>query len=256
MVAHCILEYALPKYTRQKGCILGLLTEYCIIPKQLSSTEIIKEVEKNGENLTELLQINVEQLEPTCLSRALTAAVRNNHHQNVGKLIVKGANPTLDKRVITEALTQSENEKKPHARAMLLLVKAAMENNVNLVLLLFSEPPANEQEAYYEERRAVSSGDISTAIPIEIARKHKNAPVREELLLKTDVHRLEKSVYWNGLKLLSLEVSWLHRIHWVEKLIMAQNGLKTLPGELELLKHVSDRFGCSVAFSIQKGSLF
>ena len=153
--------------------------------------------------------------------------------------------------MIREALTQSENEKKPYARAMLLLVKAAMQNNVNLVLLLFSEP-ANEQEAYYEERRAVASSDISTAIPIEIARKHKNAQVREELLLKTDVHRLEKSVYWNGLKLQSLEVSWLHRIHWVEKLIMAQNGLKTLPGEMELLKQVSDSFGCSVAFGIQK----
>lgn len=215
-------------------------------------------MEKNGENLTELLQINVEQLEPNCLSRALTAAVRNNHHQNVGKLIVKAANPTLDERIIMEALTQSENEKKPHARAMLLLVKAAMENNVHLVLRLFSEPPAglaSEQEPYYEECKAVADGGISTAIPIEIARKHKNAPVREELLLKTDVHKEEKSVYWNGLKLLSLEVSWLRRIHWVERLVMAQNGLKTLPDEMGLyLKQVSDSFGCSVVFSFQKRS--
>ena len=75
----------------------------------------------NGDNLSELLRIHSDQLEPNCLIQALTAAVSNDNHYNVGKLIMKGA----DK--VKEALKQSVDEKKPHAKAMLLLVVAAME---------------------------------------------------------------------------------------------------------------------------------
>ena len=93
--------------------------------------EIIKEVQTNGDNLTELLRFSADQLEPHCLNSALMAAVMNDNHVNVGKLIVKGANQ------ITEALKRLVEQKKPHARAMLLLVHAAMEGNRNLVLRLF-----------------------------------------------------------------------------------------------------------------------
>ena len=204
-------------------------------------------MEQNGEKLTELLQIITDELEPDCLRRALIAAIKNDNHQNVGKIIVKGANPTVKENVIREALRQAENGSKPYARAMLLLVHAAMTNDVNLVLQLFTEPGSesnSEQVLLYAERRAVASGEISTAIPIEIARKHNKAAVREELLMKTDVNPRRKCVSWHGLKLLSLEVSWLRRIEWAEKLIMVQNGLKTLPAEIGIhLKQVSDSFG-------------
>ena len=91
-------------------------------------------METNGDNLTDLLCFGVDQLEPNCLNQALFAAVANNNHHNVGKLIVKGANKVAD------ALKQSADQKKPHARAILLLVHAAMEGNRDLVLRFFSEP--------------------------------------------------------------------------------------------------------------------
>ena len=71
-------------------------------------------------------------------------------------------------------------------------------------------------------------------------RKHSHASVRKELLLKTNVNELEKSVNWHGLQLLVLDIDWLHKIHWVQKLRLAQNGFRSLPNEMDIyLKLVS-----------------
>ena len=207
----------------------------------LNSLELIKEVETNGDNVEELLRFDPDQLEPNCLNQALSAAVSNDNHFNVGKLVFKGA----DK--IAEALKQSVDEKKPHARAMLLLVHAAMEGNHNLILWLFGESTSGADncreyidDTFPEVQKAVLSGKISTVVPIEIARKHSHASVRKELLLKTNVNELEKSVNWHGLQLLVLDIDWLHKIHWVQKLRLAQNGFKSLPNEMDIyLKLVS-----------------
>jgi ankyrin repeat protein len=211
------------------------------IVRILRSAEIIKEVETNGDGLTELLRFNTDQLEPHCLNTALTAAVRNDNHYNVGKLIVKGADE------IKKALRQSVEEKKPNARAMLLLVHAAMEGNRNLVLRLFGEPTfgADNSRDYIDDtfpdvQKAVLDGKVSTVVPIEIARRYGHAAVREELLLKTDVNEQEKSVHWHGLRLLVLDINWLRKIHWVQKLRLARNGFKHLPNEMgTYLKQVS-----------------
>lgn len=194
--------------------------------------EIIKEVETNGDNLTELLRFNADQLEPNCLNRALTAAVKNDNHFNVGKLIVKGADN------IEDCLKQSRDDLKPHARAMLLLVKAAMRGDRNLVLKLFGEPaPGMDTREYQDDgfqdvQKAVLSGKVSTVVPIEIARRNGHTQVREELLLKTDVNMEEGTVYWHGLRLLVLDVSWLRKIYWVKRLRLARNGFKQLPNEM------------------------
>ena len=203
--------------------------------------EIIKEVETNGDGLTELLRFNTDQLEPHCLNTALTAAVRNDNHYNVGKLIVKGADE------IKKALRQSVEDKKPNARAMLLLVHAAMEGNRNLVLRLFGEPTSGTDnsrdyidDTFPDVQKAVLDGKVSTVVPIEIARRYGHAAVREELLLKTDVNEQEKSVHWHGLRLLVLDINWLRKIHWVQKLRLARNGFKHLPNEMgTYLKQVS-----------------
>ena len=198
----------------------------------MSPAEIIKEVRTNGDGLTELLRFNADQLEPDCLNAALTAAVGNDNHYNVGKLIVKGAE-------INEALQQSADEKKPHARAMLLLVHAAMNGNRNLVLCMFGEPTSRPDtcrefldDTFPDVQKAVLSGKVSTVVPIEIARRFGHAPVREELLLNTDVNEQEKSVDWHGLRLLVLDINWLRKIHWVQKLRLARNGFKNLPNEM------------------------
>ena len=194
--------------------------------------EIIKEVQINGDNLTALLQVNAEQLEPNCLTRSLVAAVRNDNHFNVAKLIVKGASN------IDECLKIAKEEHKPHARAMLLLVQAAKEGKRDLVLKLFGEPAPGldmrdfQDYGFQDVQKAVLSGKVSTVVPIEMARRNGHIPVREELLLKTDINQEEGTVYWQGLRLLVLDISWLRKIHWVKRLRLAGNGFKTLPSEM------------------------
>jgi len=179
-----------------------------------------------------LLRFNTDQLEPNCLNRALVAAVSNDNHFNVGELIVKGANN------VEECLKKSQDDRKPHARAMLLLVKAAMEGNHNLVLKLFGEPAPGmdtrdyQDDGFQDVQKAVLGGKVSTVVPIEIARRNGHTQVREELLLKTDVNMEEGSVYWHGLRLLVLDVSWLRKIYWVKRLRLARNGFKQLPNEM------------------------
>ena len=204
-----------------------------------SLSEIIKEVETNGDKLTELLRFNIDQLEPNCLNRALVAAVSNDNHFNVGKLIVKGANN------VEECLRKSRDDHKPHARAMLLLVMAAMEGNHNLVLKLFGKPVPGMDTRYYQDDRfqdvqkAMLSGKVSTVVPIEIACRNGCTRVCEELLLKTDVSMEERFVCWHGLRLLDLDVSWLRKIYWVKRLRLARNGFRQLPNEMGMyLKQV------------------
>lgn len=132
-----------------------------------------------------------------------------------------------------------------YAWAMLLLVKAAQDGDRNLILKLFGEraPGLRDVNKYQDDGfRDVQKvvGSVSTAVPLEIARRNGHASVQEELLLKTNVNQEEGTVYWHGLHLLSLEVPWLRRIHWAHRLCLARNGLKHLPNEMGIyLKQVS-----------------
>ena len=246
----------------------------------------------SGDNLTELLRFDADQLEPDTLNRALIAAVEKDNHINIGKLIVKGADN------IEDCLKRSKDDKKPHARAMLLLVKAAQEGNRNLVLKVFGEPaPGLDEREFLDEgfrdvQGVVVSGEVFklsrehvfglvhstdksfniledsvdtssycndspaldvreflnegfgqvfTVVPIEIARQNHHVAVMEELLLKTDVNQEEGTVYWHGLRLLVLDVSWLRKIHWVKRLRLGRNGFRQLPDEMGVyLKQVHD----------------
>ena len=225
-------------------------------------------MKRNGNKLPELLQAGVDQLEPNCLNEALIAAVENDHHQNVGILIKVGATN------ISEALKLSVNEKKVYASAMLMLVYAAMEGNCNLVRQLFGEIRIDDQpcqecsrlsggayaltarmlddsatdqdcrDSLDSVRRALQGSDMLTAIPIEIAQRNVSgklsgklsrcAHVREELLMKTDVNKDDKSVCWQGLGLNSVELTWLKRIDWVDTLLMGRNQLRVLPSQMGL----------------------
>ncbi len=179
------------------------------------------------------MRFNADQLEPDCLKRALRAAVDNDNHFNVGKLIVKGADN------VDECLKLAKDDRKPHARAMLLLVKAAQDGNRSLVLKLFGDPAPGLQDVreyqddgFPDVQKAVVGGKVSTVVPIEIARRNGHTTVREELLLRTDVNHDEGTVYWHGLRLLVLDVSWLRKIHWVKRLRLARNGFRQLPNEM------------------------
>ena len=202
---------------------------------------MIKEVEKDGNGLNELLRGNPD-LESDCLTRALIAAVKKGNHFNIGKLVIKGATN------IDEALELSKQMRQHAARAMLLLVKAAMSNDRNLVLKLFGEtgggPPSTgldcSDEGFAEVQKVVMTGKVSTVVPIEIAHRSNHPSMREELLLRTDVNQKEGTVYWHGLRLLSLDLGWLRKIQWVKRLRLARNGFKSLPNEMGVyLRQVS-----------------
>ena len=112
------------------------------------------------------------------------------------------------------------------------------EGNQALIRKLFGESYSAEidesqcDDGFEDVQKAVLSGEISTVVPIEISRRSGHCVVREELILKTDVNQEEGSVFWHGLRLLALDISWLQKIHWVKHLRLARNGFKSLPNEI------------------------
>ena len=103
---------------------------------------------------------------------------------------------------IKEALKQSVDEKKLHARAMLLLVVAAMEGNCDLIRVLFSKAVSEDDtctvyvdDPFPNMKKVLQSGVVSTVVAIEIAHRHGQSSVCEELLLKTDVNERERSLF-------------------------------------------------------------
>ena len=99
-------------------------------------------------------------------------------------------------------------------------------------MFCFFLQPLSLDDDFPEVQKAVISGQVSTRVPIEIARQHNNPVVREELLFHTDVNQEEGSVYWHGLYLLQLDLSWIRKIHWVKRLRLARNGLQTISNEI------------------------
>ena len=196
--------------------------------------EIIKEVVTDGPNLNELLKVPIEQLEVDCIDRALVRAVENGSLSNVGKLILRGASN------IDEALRESRRLQKHTVTAMLLLIKAAIENDQNLVLKLYGEDllgldtktQLTEDDDLAELQHIVCSQTIKTVVPIEISRRSSAYAVREELLLRTDVDKENGTVEWQGLRLIQLETSWLQKVDWVKKLSLAHNNFASLPPEM------------------------
>ena len=66
-----------------------------------------------------------------CLNLALKAAVQNDNPVNVGKLVINGA------KNLPECLKYAEEEKKPHAHAMLLMITAAQTGDKTIIQNLF-----------------------------------------------------------------------------------------------------------------------
>ena len=202
--------------------------------------EIVQDVKNNGNKLADLLKHGTDGLERDCLDRALKAAVENDSHRNIGILVMKGV------KDLQPCLQYAKDKEKPHARAMLLMIIAAQTGDKAIVQKLFGErAPGLQNKQHYEDdafadvQRAVLSGKVSTAVPIQIACRNRQSQVMEELLMKTDVNQEEGYVHWHGLRLLSLDIAWLKKIAWVKELRLARNGFTSLPPEIGLyLKQV------------------
>ena len=174
-----------------------------------------------------------DSFEEGCLNRALRAAVKNDNHINVAKMILKGAT------AIPECLKCAKEEHKHRARAMLLLIIAAQTGDKAIIQKLFGEPaPSLHNQEEYEDhefrqvQEAVISNSISTVVPIEIARRNGNRQVRGDLLLRMDVNQKEGYVYWHGLRLTELDTAWLSEITWVKKFRLPRNDFKSLPPDM------------------------
>ena len=197
----------------------------------LNFTDIIREVRIKGPRLSELLITPLELLEDECINCALLAAVESDSPSNTGKLILHGATN------IDEALEKSRKLHHHEVTAVLLITKAAMENDKTLVLRIYGENiqgqeikiPFTEEDDLDELRVAMHSYKIEIRQLIEICKKYDCSVVKDELLLRTDVDKHSGVVLWLSLGLRQLEVSWLRKIEWVKYLILSKNKLITLP---------------------------
>ena len=203
--------------------------------------EIIRERNK-GPNLDKLLK---EPIQGNFFNSALLVAVQSGECGKpsiINKLVLYGATN------IDTTLAESRLLKQYAVTATLLIIKAAMVNDIILVLKLYGENiqgdtkiPLTEQDNLEELQAAVASGYIRTIVPIEISRRSHASAVREELLLRTDVDKDSGIILWFGLHLTQLEISWLRKIYWVKKLRLARNEFTSLPLEMgSYLKHCTE----------------
>jgi len=151
-----------------------------------------------------ILKVPIEHLKEDCMDRVLIAAVKNGNVGNVGKLILCGASH------IDEALKESRRLQKHAVTVFLLIIKAAIENDRNLVLKLYGEDlqrletkiQLSEDDNLAELQRVVCSQTIKTVVPIKMSRRFSASAVREELLLRTDADKDNGTVDWSGLRLM------------------------------------------------------
>ena len=181
-------------------------------------------------NLNELLRTPQNQLESNCINRALLEAVRCGNSNSVGKLILCGSTN------IEEALEESKKLQKHVVTATLLVIKAALVNDISLIKTLYGEESSSKYNDLlgpdFEQICNAAKLAVKTVVPIEIARRTSATTIREILLLKTDVRPDKGTVSWHGLQLLKLEIKWLKKIEWVKTLRLAQNEFSILPTEI------------------------
>ena len=208
--------------------------------------DIIRAVKKDSPNLDKLLKTPRDDLEPDCLQRALMVAVEGRNPGSAGKLISKGK----DTVNIEAALIRAKEIHAYAVQALLLMVMAAYTDDFHLVLALFGENGHSSSSPMVGKvvkdpdfphiQAAVKNGEVLTHVPIDIARRKNSIQTREELLMRTDVRKADSTVSWFGLRLTELEIAWLKRIKWVEKLRLAQNSFSTLPPQMgNFMKHVT-----------------
>ena len=210
-------------------------------------SDIIRAVQKDSPSLDKLLKTKREELEPDCLQRALMVAVEKGNPVSAGKLISKGKD-AID---IDAALTRAKEIRAYAVQGLLLLVMAACTDDFLLVLALFGENSSHSGSSpavvkivkdpdFPHIQAAVKNGQVLTHVPIDVARRKNSIQTREELLMRTDVSLVDSTVSWFGLRLMELEIAWLKRIRWAEKLRLAQNSFTTLPPQMgNFMKYVT-----------------
>lgn len=194
-----------------------------------------------SDELSILLNQATNKLKIDFLNHALAEATHMDNADNVAQLVLAGAQD------IDKCLSIATQEKKPYARTMLLLIKAAQIDDQFIVQKLFGYPtPHLTHEQYFMDHELfgiqvaiLQADEISVAVPLRIASSYGNAHAKEALLFQRKVNQELGYVYWDGLQLVNLEIGWLRKIAWVNNLNISRNGLKTIPPEIAIyLKQV------------------
>ena len=196
------------------------------------------------------------KLEDNCYERALQAAVEKGNCTTAEKLILAGAGN------IEEVMKHSQ---RVDIALMLLMVKAANENNHTFLQILFSNPKSEEVLKYFVKSNTADDGEASnknpekieqvdnnpemkyiispdkikehvdggkmrTKVSIKIAIKFRRRKVLDELLKKTNVDVDIGSVGWSGLSLSEVDIKWLQTLPMVIKYLdLSYNELVILP---------------------------
>ena len=169
---------------------------------------------------------------PDILDKALLAAVRAGNHQSVIKVLLREPG-NLD-----EAIKESSNLGKHNVTAVLLAAKAAVDDNVSLLVNLWREEGLQTVGLEAGVCKCVITRSVQLVFALELARRHNSGGVRTELLLRTDVDYSSYSVIWFGLKLYHLDTAWFRRITWAKNINLAKNWLTEFPAEIcQHLRH-------------------
>ena len=228
---HELLQQLLHRDIGSRTLSLPLYYILLVIPTVLYTiiillpyTAIIREIGIGGDRVEELLNCGRGKFDANFLSRALEFAIQMDSAINVGKVALAcPSNVTSD---LKPYVMLAEREQKCHARAMLLLISAAMSgdneilNYLSLIVL---------DDGLYCDRFSVY---VRSNEPIRIAQQNDQIQMMNELLMKTDVYPDEGYICWTELQLCELNISLLRKISWVRQLKLSQNSFTTLPQEM------------------------
>lgn len=191
----------------------------------------MREIYTNGERVMELLNTAKDSLDAQFFKEALRAAIEMDSDINIGHLALSGP---ID---VSECIEFAEKEEKSHARAILMLIRAAETGDMNILSQLHLKTVDKENFGDTEAKFLLIHSsqllvNVSPTVPIEIAWRRGHSQVREEMIMKTNVYLEERKVHWSGMQLKNLEASWMSKISWVEWLKLDRNGLTVVPNEL------------------------
>lgn len=177
----------------------------------------------NSPECDELLKLPQDHLMPDALDNALKAAVKSGNHQNVIKVLLR------DPGNVDKGVEESKKLGKHDVTAVLLAAKAAINNDVALLVNLWRGEGLQRMGLDQEVCKCLISGTVRLVFALELARRHDSHDARTELLLRTDVDYSSRSIIWFGLKLCNLDNAWFRRITWAKNINLASNRLVEFP---------------------------
>lgn len=187
--------------------------------------ELVDAAEHNDGEVEKVLNSSDVEIHPSCLNRALVAAIQKKKYKNAHHLLLKRGTSLS---AIEQALVGVERGDADYAN--LILVKAAISNNCDVM-----------NELYYPSQDTQPNdslsqwGEVSLELPLKIALRRGNMAVWEKLMLMCGS---EGSLRWSNFQLTQLDENLLRKMIDVRYLFADKNRFKTLPEAMVNLQQV------------------